>query len=189
MDRNNNIMRDSLALLAGKSEAMGLPFMLVGGNALIHYGLPRFTRDIDFLVPETSVQAWLSFLEAEGLVCYHRTGAFLQFDGQASGMAPVDLMIVGMDTWNKLLEAARREVVADGFAIWVPSPVHLIAMKLQAYRNPNRSAREQDWSDILHLVRRFIPDISAREFHDLVQRHGGEPAYARLQRDIAPDQP
>lgn len=189
MDNVGNHLRDSLVKLALEAKSMDLPFLLVGGNALIHYGLPRFTRDIDLLVPESSASGWKELLEKSGLDCFHRTDAFLQFVGDKPGLAPVDLMVVGTETWEKLLAAAGKAEFAPGLDLWLPSPLHLIAMKLQAYRAPSRSAREQDWSDIMHLVVQFVPDIFSTGFGDLVLRHGGEAAWQRLRSEFHPDSP
>jgi hypothetical protein len=35
----------------GKIESTGVPYMLVGALAAGAYGVPRSTRDVDFLVP------------------------------------------------------------------------------------------------------------------------------------------
>ena len=188
MEVPDNHLRDSLVKLALGAKAVGLPFLLVGGNAVIHYGVPRFTRDIDFLVPEGSTGDWREFLEQSGFHCFHATDAFMQFDGLAPELPPVDLMIVGSDTWEKLLAAVENVDLVPDVSIPLPSPTHLLAMKFQAYRNVSRRAREQDWSDILHLVERYVPDRSVKGFCQMVLRHGGEQAWDRLLRELPPDQ-
>ena len=189
MDPEKNNLRDSLVSLAHAAKTNGLPFLLVGGNALIHYGVPRFTRDIDLLIPESSAGRWKEFLQSIGFVCFHSSDAFLQFAGEPPGLAPVDLMVVGADTWEKLVSESQTAEVLDGLHLELPSPLHLIAMKLQAYRSPKRRAREQDWGDVLHLVNRFVPHPFAEDFKLFVTRHGGEPAYARLCREALPPSP
>jgi hypothetical protein len=186
MDSSQNPLRDALVSLSLAAKTNGLPFLLVGGNALIHYGLPRFTRDIDLLVPESSVGRWKEFLQSRGFLCFHSSDAFLQFAGEHPGLAPVDLMVVGSDTWEKLVSESETAEVSDGLLLALPSPLHLIAMKLQAYRSPRRRSREQDWSDILHLVNRFVPDPAAEDFKLFATRHGGEMAYDRLCREFLP---
>jgi hypothetical protein len=189
MDAQQNNLRDSLVSLALATKKDGLPFLLVGGNALIHYGVPRFTRDIDLLVPESSVGGWKEFLESRGYLRFHSSDAFLQFAGERPDLAPVDLMVVGADTWDKLVSESETAEVSDGLLLALPSPLHLIAMKLQAYRSPKRHSREQDWRDVLHLVNRFVQDPASGDFKQFVTRHGGEPAYHRLLREALPPSP
>lgn len=184
MDIPEYSLHDSLVLLGGKAQNAGLGFLLVGGNALIHFGVPRFTRDIDFLIPESLVAVWKAFLEAEGWLCFHETDAFLQFDGKPNGLPPVDLMVVDEATWKSLLEAASPSFLAPGFSPMLPSPLHLAAMKLQAYRNRDRNRREQDWSDLVQLVRNHLSEISRQEFEPFVIRHGGPEAWLRLAKEI-----
>lgn len=58
----SNPIRDALVSLGTQAESRGLPYLLIGGNAMIHYGIIRLTRDIDFLIPETAVKQWRAFL-------------------------------------------------------------------------------------------------------------------------------
>ena len=56
-------MKDTLRLLAQIAQTHQLPFLLIGGNAVIRYGIPRFTRDIDLLIPDTHEKAWLTQIQ------------------------------------------------------------------------------------------------------------------------------
>lgn len=187
MADTDNPVRDSLLSLGIEAERMGLPHMLVGGNALLFHGVARFTRDIDFLIPESAVAAWRALLESRGLHCIHATDAFAQFEGQAAGSVPVDLMLVDASTWEKLKAAGRKETLAAGYAPLLPSPLHLIAMKLQASRSPARRHRQQDWSDVLELVRLWTtPGRDEQAVKQIFERYGGPEDWDRLRRDLPP---
>jgi hypothetical protein len=188
MDRQEHSLRDSLIVLGNDADKASLPYLLVGGNAIIHYGVPRFTRDIDLLLPESAVGQWRAFLESRGWACFHATAAFLQFDGKEAGLPPVDLMVVDESTWQSLLAAAVRAPLAGGFSALLPSPLHLVAMKLQAYRGQHRARREQDWADLRHLVDHHLTELPLADLRTFVVRHGGPPAWDRLERELSREQ-
>jgi len=54
MDYPGNPLRDALSSIALEAYEKELPCLVIGGNAAIHHGVPRFTRDIDLLIVETS---------------------------------------------------------------------------------------------------------------------------------------
>ncbi len=180
----SNPIRDTLISLGTQAETRELPYLLVGGNAVIKYGIARFTRDIDFLIPETSLGEWRSFLEGAGYHCFHATPAFSQFESRDTNLAPVDLMIVDTSTWTKLFEKAERIGITDTYSPHLPAAIHLIAMKLKASQNPHRRGDAQDWSDIIKLIRKLEIDIKEPEVSELIIRYGGSDALTRLENSL-----
>jgi hypothetical protein len=161
-----------------------LPCLLVGGHAVILYQVPRFTRDIDFVVPDEATDRWLDFLRQLGYRVYHRTDAFIQLEPATPGsMPPVDLMLVDEGTWTKLLAQAQERDAGEGLRLAVPHPWHLIAMKLMAARSPARRAGASDWSDIFDLLRTCKVNLADPEFRKLVLQYGGEEALQRMARE------
>ena len=161
-----------------------LPCLLVGGHAIILYQIPRFTRDIDFVVPDEALDRWLDFLQRLSYRVYHRSGAFIQLEPATPGsMPPVDLMLVDESTWAKLLAQAQERDAGEGMRLAVPHPWHLIAMKLTAAKSATRRASAVDWSDIFDLIQTCEIDLADLEFRKLVVQFGGEEALARLERE------
>jgi hypothetical protein len=60
---------EPLARLAGALGRAKIPYMVIGGQAVIHHGEPRFTKDIDFTVgvPPSELSRVLSALLSLGL--------------------------------------------------------------------------------------------------------------------------
>jgi hypothetical protein len=159
-----------------------LPCLLVGGHAVILYQVPRFTRDIDFVVPDEATGRWLDFLKRLRYRVYHRTGAFIQLEPATPGsMPPVDLMLVDENTWGKLIAKSESRDAGEGMHLPVPHPWHLIAMKLTAAKSAARRAGASDWSDIFDLLRTCNIDIADPEFRKLVVQFGGEDALYRME--------
>jgi len=157
------------------------PFLVVGGHAVILHGIPRFTRDLDLLIPENSIESWLTLLGKLGYQSYHRSEAFVQLEASAQGaLPPVDLMIVDSTTWSKLLEKSLEQNSGAGGVLPVPHPWHLIAMKLQAASAPTRRGSAVDWSDILQLILSCSINIADPEFRAIVLKYGGDSALQRI---------
>ena len=80
--RQINIVQDLKALksIASFLSEAGIPYMVTGGQAVLQYGIPRFTKDIDVLI---SLTAWelrkvLKYVEASFRVLHSDWEKFLQ---------------------------------------------------------------------------------------------------------------
>ena len=128
-------MKSVLSELANLAAERGLPFLLVGGNAVILWGVPRFTRDIDLLITDAHRSAWHELITSLGYEMFHRVDAFEQFE--CPPRPGIDLMLVHAETWEKLVPSARQVDLDHGAKARIPDVLHLIAMKLNASRNPH----------------------------------------------------
>jgi len=172
-------MQQTLLKILQKAGERDLPCLLVGGNAVILFGFPRNTIDIDLLMPESSRSLWLDVMRELQFRLYHGTAAFAQFDpGEARGV-PVDLMFVDENTWRILFQNSVEKTVA-GQIVRLPRPEHLIALKLHAASSASRSKPEADWEDIRQIIRVCALDIADPAFREIVARYGGERALERL---------
>ncbi|MEM7603165.1 MAG: nucleotidyltransferase [Verrucomicrobiota bacterium] len=183
---SQNLLADTLQRICSRAvECEVVDFLLIGGNAVIAYGVPRFTRDIDFVIPEDALPTWRDLLEMENYRCFQATHAFAQFE-DVSAIAPrVDLMIVDQSTWEKLLGEAREAEYGRGIPLKVAAVEHLIAMKLRAVKSPQRRFDAVDWQDIIELSYREGLDPGKHEqFRNLVLDFGSEDLLEKLIDEI-----
>ncbi len=172
-------MNNTLAKLLAAASRAGLPFLLIGGNAVILLGFPRFTLDVDLLVPEAKRSQWLDLMRELGFRLAHGTETFAQFQPTDADTVPVDLMFVDGATWSKLDSEARVQTVAE-FKVRLPRPEHLVALKLHAAASPSRDASEQDWQDIRRIVQVCHLDPDEPNFREIILQYGGEKALNRI---------
>src|SRR5258708_36310444 len=66
----------------------------------------------------------------------------------------------------------------------IPSPLHLVAMKLHALRNPARFESGIDLQDVKHLIRAAQIDIESPEFQEIAQRYATEEIRSRLLEEL-----
>lgn len=173
-------MQETLRRIIEAAKARELPFLVIGGNAIILLGYIRNTIDIDLLVEGEKRSRWLDLMRELEVHFLHGTAAFAQFEPVESGEPGIDLMFVDSATWQKLLESSKMGHAA-GHEVRMPKPEHLVALKLHAASSPTRTKPEVDWEDIRQIVRICGLDIADPGFREIVHRHGGEEAVRRIE--------
>ena len=173
-------------ILAASAEAEGLESVLVGGNAVNLHAYLRTTFDVDLLVRENESERWLSFFKQRGYAIFRQTANFirLHFAADPAGALPVDLMLAEEQTFARIRQKSQRSDIGEGLSFVIPSPLHLIAMKLHALRNPQRFESGVDLQDVKHLIKTAKIDISSKEFIEILERYATDTIRARILRDV-----
>lgn len=186
-ESDQNRVAETLNEICREANHAGLEdFILIGGNAVIAHGVPRFTRDVDFAIPERETMPWRQFLESRGFSFIHQTHAFAQFEDNDKSKPRVDLMIVDEATWDQLAAGASELDLKGGAKTRLALAEHIIAMKLRAFLSPHRRPDALDWRDIVELVLvKNFDLVNDREFRDLVLQFGNESLLEKLIDDIA----
>lgn len=185
-DPDANLVQHTLIEVTRSAFANGLSeFLLIGGNAVIAYGVPRFTRDVDLVIPERVSREWRNLMEGLNFELFHGTNAFLQFHDRYRIKPRVDLMVVDDGTWEKLSANPYFFEFEDQLNIPLAEPQHIIAMKLKAHNSEHRRNNANDWTDILGLCRlhQLDPETNSA-FQELVLRYGSTEDLAKLISDL-----
>lgn len=135
--------RSVFVLLASIFKKHSVNPVLVGGYAFIASKVLRTTFDIDFMITAEDESKIEPDIISAGYAIRKRQGAFIQFRADKQGLRDLDVLVTDKDTLHKLIQNGRRVCIAGEMFV-VPSPIHLIAMKLHAIaNNPEcRRARE-----------------------------------------------
>ncbi len=135
---------------------LGVPHALVGGLAVGHYGHPRATKDVDFIV---------------GVEAFVTTAPVMTFREELASVISVGVIDLLAALPDDPLLAAALDLPQPGAVPIVPLEV-LVLMKL-------RAGRAQDHADIEHLVRAGMDIIEVSEWF---RRHAPEhlPVFSRL---------
>mgnify|MGYP001587564891 CR=1 FL=1 len=149
----------------------GLRFLLIGGNAIIAYGVQRETADLDLLVCRDDLSRWRDLFLGRGYTVFHDGGNFIQFAPPSEGAWPTDLMIVNNETFTKL-EAGSRS-----FSLWnqewrIPSPAHMVALKLHALVHGPKHRHLRDFLDVVEIIKAQRLDPDGPELCDIFAKHG-----------------
>lgn len=124
----------------GLDEA-GIPYMLVGGQAVTFHGIPRFTEDIDITIGLSAdgVEEMLSFCRDAGLsalpddpATFVRSTNVLPVSDPTSGVR-VDFIFSSVPFERSAIERAVK-VTVRGAGVRVATPEDLVLYKLFAGR-------------------------------------------------------
>ena len=173
-----------LRAIVDEASNARLPFVVIGGTAVNAFGHARLTLDLDLLVPRRDVQAWESLLGKFGyLRVHHEQTGFAQFVPPLTNMWPVDVMLVNDDTFNRMFGEAGEKIFND-VTIKVPSPLHLIALKLHALKHGKPEREAKDLTDLVEIVRLSHIDVGSEAFRILCEKYATTEWYERIRRAV-----
>lgn len=170
-------------IIHAKAEQLGLKYLVIGGHAVNSYGEPRNTVDVDFLVCKDDRHTWTSLLEKEGFKLAHDGGNFIQFSPPYGTEWNLDVMLVNRETFSKL-HAEGRQVVMLGVTTLVPSPLHLISLKLHALKYGSDRRHSKDLMDVLTLIRNTGINPRSKPFKELIDQYGTHEIYEQILREV-----
>jgi hypothetical protein len=128
----------------------GVRAVLVGGYALIANKVQRMTFDIDFMITADDCAAIEPELLQAGYSLFNRQDAFVQFKAEKQALRDLDFLIGDRHTLDILIAEGKKVSIA-GESFSVPSPLHLIAMKLHSMSG-NRKRELKDFPDVVQLL-------------------------------------
>lgn len=161
--------------------ARGLPFLLIGGFAVIQHGFARLTEDLDLMVARESAAAWREMLASLGYRLFHEEQNFIQFTPPTAGERPLDLMLANVTTFAGLLDAAITARM-QGVELRVVSLDHLLALKLHVLKQGRLHRFLKDFEDVAQLVRLNNLDLNSPRWHGLFLRYGNAELLDKIQR-------
>jgi hypothetical protein len=173
------------ALIDWEARSRKLPYLIIGGYAVIAHGYPRLTFDYDFAIERSRQSEWLACLGALGYVVHHDGGAFLQLSSNQHA-EPVDLMLLNDSTFTKLF-ASSVEKPAGGALVRFPSVEHLIALKVHALQHTHTRRFMKDFQDVVELVLRNKINLADTSIQDMFTKYGNHELYEKVRRACADD--
>ncbi|MBC7793288.1 MAG: nucleotidyltransferase [Clostridia bacterium] len=141
-----------------------IPHAMIGGLALGALGIPRLTKDVDYLIePEqklrvAAIMVALGFQQVED----NETFSSFVFDVYMR----VDFLHARSDRTRTMLHNARREQY-QGTEMLVVQPEDLIGLKLQALKN--RPWHSSDRADIERVVDSYAKQLDLSRIRDYCQ--------------------
>jgi hypothetical protein len=164
-------------------EGAGVPFLVIGGHAVILHGHLRNTFDLDLLIADSKLDATRRVLIDLGYRTFFETDAFLQLQAPEN-LPPLDLMMVDDQTFGRIDVTAQQKVL-DGQQIRIPDPLRLIALKLHATRDTTRRGTETDWQDVAGLLSATNRSLEEPELRMIISQYGGPGALNEIKRRLS----
>ncbi len=159
-------------------EARNVTALLIGGHALLAFGVARQTLDIDCLMVDSDSEVLHTILTKAGYMETERTENFVRYSHSSIYLMDVDAMLVDRGTFDKMLQHSSVYRVG-AISVRVPCLVHLIALKLHAIRN-NPKRELKDLGDIVELLRSNSGKVASEELESTCVRYGPDGIYAKI---------
>ena len=160
---------DVLQTVTDFLDHQGARYAVIGGVALVMYGLPRTTVDLDLVVDFAVQEPLVHWLEARGYQTLHRSMGYSNHSHSDPALGDLDFVYVRGETAEKLFAACRKAKGPGGLDVPIPSPEHLAALKVVALKNdPDRAFRDlEGLRFLLHL-----PGVDQSAIRRYFERHG-----------------
>ena len=137
---------DNVALhVSAAFSAAGVPFMLVGGFSSNHHGIPRSTKDADFVVQlsapldEAFARALGPEFEAESQITFEtNTGTQRQEFRVTGTLFKVEVFRLSEDAHDQERFRRRQPVMVEGRQVFFPTAEDVIIWKLRWARSKDR---------------------------------------------------
>ncbi len=167
-----------LGLLRPFFESREEPYALAGGLALLAYGAPRATFDVDLLARAGSRDALVAFLENRGFATLSATPGFSNHQHQEPALGRLDVIYVGGATADAVFAGCSTRSIAPSVEAPVPRAEHLVAMKAQAFAKDG--TRYSDLADLQFLL--ALPGLDLEEARGYFESAGIAEYFERLRR-------
>lgn len=139
-------VRDRLRRVTRALNAAGIPYAVIGGNAVQHWvaqvdeSVVRNTRDVDLILNESDLQRAILALQAEGFIYRHSAGVTMFLDGSdAKARDAVHVVFAGKKVRDEYPEPVpeidRYELIEDVRTLPFE---RLVSMKLTSFRDKDR---------------------------------------------------
>ncbi len=157
-------MTESITRLFALLEVRGIPYMLVGGIAMLHHVEGRNTQDVDLVLDADSLKL-VPELELSSQDLYFARGAF-------EGL-PVDILLTRNPVFHEVRERFATTLVVEGLEVTSATVEGLIALKLYAlpslYRQGDFVRVGLYENDIATLLQHYEVDVAP--LLELLGRH------------------
>jgi hypothetical protein len=157
-------------------ESRGEPYALVGGLALLAYGAPRATFDLDLLAPRATRDDFVAFLEGQRFMTLSVLPGFSNHQHSDPALGRVDVIYVSGTTADAVFAGCSRRPIAAAVEAPVPRPEHLLAMKAQAFAKDR--TRYTDLADLQFLL--SLPELDSVEARGYLESAGLAEYFERL---------
>ena len=146
IERSVEKVRDRLTRVTRALNAQGIPYAVIGGNAVQHWvsqvdeSVVRNTRDVDLILDEKDLSRAIPALESVGFIYRRSAGVTMFLDGpKAKARDAVHVVFAGKkvreDYPEPVPEIDRYELIGDVRTLPFD---RLIAMKLTSFHDKDR---------------------------------------------------
>ena len=165
-------------------EAAKVPYFISGSFASNFYGIPRATKDADFVIQQIG-GVGLTFASLLGvdfeldaqLTFETITGTHRQMVRHRKSAFKFEIFILSRDPHDQARFSRRREEILFGRKVWLPSPEDSIISKL-------RWARNKDEDDVRNIISVRHSKLDWQYIEKWCEQHGTLSLLTEIRRSV-----
>lgn len=140
-----------IGILVSHFRKMNIPYMLVGGVALGVWGIPRGTKDLDFMIMNADQSNVDSIMKVEGYDLFNNAKGFMQYEHFLVVYGLVDYLLSRSKIGDSMIErAVEKDLGEDIGKVRVATLEDMIILKVLAIKN--NEARPLDRQDVRDII-------------------------------------
>jgi len=156
--------KENIEKITGHLRNRSIPYAIIGAFALGHYGLPRYTADIDLISEEKFRKQISDVMKQLGYNCFQDTDSFAQFDSDQKDLWNIDFLFVYTNDGKSMIQNSIEVENEPTGKHPVIQPSDYIILKIMAIaNNPGRIHR--DAADIIYLLRLDTKQMIPKPFN------------------------
>jgi hypothetical protein len=162
----------------------GIHYLLAGSFSSNYYGIPRSTKDADFVVElhggvgrDFMARLGVDFEADPQLTFETNTGTYRQVIRHTISPFKVELFLLSNDPHDQERFQRRVAVNAYGRQIWLPTPEDVIIMKV-------RWGRSRDQDDLRAVIGVQGEKLDWPYIHNWCERHGTRALVEEIRRTV-----
>jgi hypothetical protein len=165
-------------------EAEGVPYFLAGSFASNYYGIPRSTKDADFVlqakggVGESFARRLGSDFELDSQLSFETvTGTHRQYVRHRTSSFKIELFMLSEDAHDRSRFARRMVAELFGRKVWLLSPEDVVVSKL-------RWGRRKDEEDVFNVLCVQRGKLDWTYIESWCDQHGSLSALKKLRASV-----
>jgi hypothetical protein len=138
---------------------------------------------LDLIVRRSDQEKWMQLARQLGCELVREGPTFLQFNAPQRESFPLDLMMVGEETFSKM-EAQSIPIPSVVPCPRAVSLMHLLALKCHAIKHGHSGRIVKDAEDVKRLINNNKINPEAPEVRELFQKHGTDEFYQKSDEPV-----
>jgi hypothetical protein len=170
--------------VADALAASGIPYLLTGSFASNYYGIPRSTKDADFVMQLAGgVGAEFGRLLGDEFILDPQlsfetvTGTYRQYIRHRTRRFKIELFVLSNDDYDQERFRRKREGEIFGHKIWLLSPEDVVVSKL-------RWARSKDEDDVKNVMTVQNQKLDWNYIENWCRKHGTIALMQKIRQSI-----
>ena len=163
-----------------------IPYLVIGGFAVIAHGYARDTIDLDLVASEDDRTEWRERLGSQGYQLKTDHPVFDQF-APPTGLPDLDIMFLAEETFRQMHDSRVELDLGQGVKSATLTLEHLLALKLHAVKNCHQIRKLKDLNDIIMLVDANRVDVADDKWRKFFLKYGTEELYETIERTTRRD--